>query len=156
MPGYKNHCPGAFSPFAIPISSPMAAEAEHSAAAQSCRGDPSPLHLRSCLSVRFIENTLIDLEVASPSFQRYFSHAKHQKIGGVGLQDCANCVFLYLPLKTSLKGWHTQWFYCENHEPSIPPFVGQFPEFEGSCTIEPAAAKMPEVLTLAKKVSKLK
>jgi hypothetical protein len=37
---------------------------------------------------------------------------------------------------------------------SLPSFVGQFPEFEGSWMKEPNAVKMLEVLTLAEKVSK--
>jgi hypothetical protein len=39
------------------------------------------------------------------------------------MQAHSNCNFLSLPLKASLEGWHTQWFYWENHEPSRPPFV---------------------------------
>jgi hypothetical protein len=39
-------------------------------------------------------------------------------MSGVGLQARPNRDFLNLPLKTSLKGWHHQWFYCENYEPS--------------------------------------
>jgi hypothetical protein len=53
-------------------------------------------------------------------------------IGGVGLQAHTNCDFLYLPLKTSLKGWSIQWFYCENHKTSLLPFIGWLPEFERS------------------------
>jgi hypothetical protein len=41
-------------------------------------------------------------------------------IGGVGLQTNPHAGFLDLPLKTSLRGWHRIWFYCENHEPSLP------------------------------------
>jgi hypothetical protein len=46
-----------------------------------------------------------------------------------------------------MKGWHTQWFYYKNHEPSLPPFIGRLLGFEGSWT---------EELIAAKKVSKLK
>jgi hypothetical protein len=49
---------------------------------------------------------------------------KRKVIGGVGLQTCPRSDFLDLPMKTSLKGWHKSWFYCENHEPSLLPFVG--------------------------------
>jgi hypothetical protein len=52
--------------------------------------------------------------------------------------------------------WHIQWFYCKNHELSLPPFVGWLPKFAGSWTKEPTIVEMLEVLTLAKKVSKLK
>jgi hypothetical protein len=77
-------------------------------------------------------------------------------IGGVGIQAQANQDFLALPLNTSLKGWHTQWFYCKNHKPKLPPFVGQLPKFNGSWTEELTGVEMPIVQALAKKVSKLK
>jgi hypothetical protein len=42
-------------------------------------------------------------------------------IGSVGLQTRPHSGFLHLPMKTSLKGWHKSWFYCENHEPDLSP-----------------------------------
>jgi hypothetical protein len=95
-------------------------------------------------------------------FKYYFvlkylsSAANRQVIGGIGIHDRANRDFLALLLKTSLKGYHTQWFYCENHKPSLTSFVGQLLKFEGSFIEEPTTTKMPVVLVLAKKVSKLK
>jgi hypothetical protein len=63
-------------------------------------------------------------------FLKYQSSAANRKvIGGVGLQTCPRTSFLDFPMKTSLRGWHGTWFYCENHEPSLPPFVGRLPEF---------------------------
>jgi hypothetical protein len=47
--------------------------------------------------------------------------ANHKVVGGVGLQTCPRAGFLDLPLKTSLRGWHGTWFYCENHDPSLHP-----------------------------------
>jgi hypothetical protein len=41
-------------------------------------------------------------------------------------------VFLDLPLKNSLRGWHRTWFYCENHEANLPSFVGRLPMFQGT------------------------
>jgi hypothetical protein len=81
---------------------------------------------------------------------------KHQVIGRVGLQAHANHNFLYLPLKASLEGWHTQWFYCGNHKSNLAPFVDWLREFEGSWIEEPTIAEMSQLLALAKKVSKLK
>jgi hypothetical protein len=52
------------------------------------------------------------------------SATNHKVIGGVGLQTRLRAGFLDLLMKTSLWGWHRIWFYCENHEPSLPPFVG--------------------------------
>jgi hypothetical protein len=95
-------------------------------------------------------------------FKYYFllkyqsSSANCQVIGGVSVQARTNRVFLALPLKTTLKGWHTQWFYCENHDPSLPPFVDNLPEFGGSWTEESTDAKMSDVVALAEKVSKFK
>jgi hypothetical protein len=48
-----------------------------------------------------------------------------------------------------------QWFYYENHEPKLQPFVVQLPEFDGSWTEELTGAEMPMVQALAEKVSKL-
>jgi hypothetical protein len=70
-----------------------------------------------------------------PLFKHYFflkyqsSDANRKVIGGVGLHTCSRVSFLELPLKNSLRGWHGTWFYCENHEPSLPSFVGRPPEF---------------------------
>jgi hypothetical protein len=95
-------------------------------------------------------------------FKHYFflkyqlSAAKPVVIGGVGLQARACRNFIYVPLKTSLRGWHNQWFYYRNHEPTLPPFVGQFPTFDGTWTEEPTALEASEVLALVDKVNRLK
>jgi hypothetical protein len=61
-------------------------------------------------------------------FLKYQPSAANRKVvgggGGVGLQTHPRAGFLDLPLKTSLWGWHETLFYCENHEPSLPFFVG--------------------------------
>jgi hypothetical protein len=95
-------------------------------------------------------------------FKHYFllkyqpSAANYQVVGGVGIQARANRDFLALPLKTSLKGWHTEWFYCENHKPSLPPFVGRFPEYDVSWAEEPTDAEELAVQALVDRVSDLK
>jgi hypothetical protein len=73
-----------------------------------------------------------------PLFKNYF-FLKHQPsasdlkvIGGVGLQTRPCSGFLELPMKSSLRGWHKTWFYCENHKPSLPAFVGRLPECQGT------------------------
>jgi hypothetical protein len=48
------------------------------------------------------------------------------------------------------------WFYYENHEPSLPPFVGQLSEFQGSWNEEPTPLKLPHVTALTKKINLLK
>jgi hypothetical protein len=77
-------------------------------------------------------------------FLKYQPSAANQKvIGGVGLQTCPRASFLDLSLKTSLRGWHRAWFYCENHEPSLAPFVGRLPEFQGTWSEEPTPLELP-------------
>jgi hypothetical protein len=89
-----------------------------------------------------------------PLFKDYFflkyqpSTDNWKVIGGVG--------FLNLPMKTSLKGWHKSWFYCENHEPSLPSFVGRLPKYNGNWVEEPTLVELPIITALANRVSDLK
>jgi hypothetical protein len=77
----------------------------------------------------------LDILPNFPLFQNYFflkyqpSIANRKVIGGVGLQTSPRAGFLGLPMNTSLWGWHRMWFYCENHKPSLPHFIGRLPEF---------------------------
>jgi hypothetical protein len=70
-----------------------------------------------------------------PLFKNYFflkyqsSAANRKVIRGVGLQTRPHVSFLDLLMWTYLRGWHGSWFYYENHEPNLPPFVGHFPKF---------------------------
>jgi hypothetical protein len=95
-------------------------------------------------------------------FKNYFflkyqpSDANRKVIGGVGLQTHPRTGFLDLLMKTSLRGWHVTWFYCENHEPNLPPFVGRLPEFQGSWSEEPTPLELPHVMALTNKVNFLK
>jgi hypothetical protein len=90
-------------------------------------------------------------------FLKYQPSATNRKvIGGVGLHTRSRAGFLDLPLKTSLQGWHGTWFYCENHESSLPPFVGQLPEFQGTWSEELTPLELPQVATLTNKVNLLK
>jgi hypothetical protein len=59
-------------------------------------------------------------------------------------------------MKTSLWEWHRTWFYCENHEPTLPPFVGRLPEFQGSWSEEPTPLELPNVTALTNNVNLLK
>jgi hypothetical protein len=73
-----------------------------------------------------------------PLFKNYFflkyqlSAINRKVIGGVGLQTHPRVGFLDLLMKTFLRGWHRTLFYYENHKPSLSPFVGRLPEFQGS------------------------
>jgi hypothetical protein len=91
------------------------------------------------------------------SFLKYQPSAtKRQVIGGIGIQAWAHQNFLDLPLKTSLKGWHTRWFYRENHEPSLPPFVSRLLEYDRLWVEEPTGAEIPVMQALANRVRELK
>jgi hypothetical protein len=95
-------------------------------------------------------------------FKDYFffkyqpSAANRKVIAGVGLQTYPHSGFLDLPLKTSLRGWYGTWFYCENHEPSLPPFIGQLPEFQVTWGEEPTPLELPIIAALANKINLLK
>jgi hypothetical protein len=97
-----------------------------------------------------------------PLFKSYFflkyqpNVANRKVIGGVGLQTRPRAGFLELPLKTFLRGRHKTWFYCENHEPNPPPFVGRLPEFCGIWSEEPTSLELPQVNALTDKVNLLK
>jgi hypothetical protein len=97
-----------------------------------------------------------------PLFKSYFflkyqpSATNRKVIGSVGLQTHPRAGFLDLPLKTSLRGWHRTWFYCENHGPSLPPFVSRLPEFQGTWSEEPTPLELPQVATLTNKINHLK
>jgi hypothetical protein len=80
-------------------------------------------------------------------FLKYQLSATNRKvIGGVGLETCPRAGFLDHPLKASLREWHGTWFYCENHEPSLPPFVSQLPKFQGTWSEEPTPLGSPMLL----------
>jgi hypothetical protein len=91
-------------------------------------------------------------------FLKYQPSASNRKvIGGVGLQTLPRAGFLYLPLKSSLRGWHGTWLYCENHEPCLPSFVERLPEFQGtSWSEESTPLETPQVVAQIDKVNLLK
>jgi hypothetical protein len=96
-----------------------------------------------------------------PLFKHYFlkyqlSTSNRKVIGGVGLQTCPRCGFLELPIKTSLWGWHMTWFCCENHEPSLPSFIGRLPEYQGTWGEEPTPVELPHIATLTNTINALK
>jgi hypothetical protein len=79
-------------------------------------------------------------------FRRYF-FLKYQSsvdirkvIGSVGIQTSPRSDFLDLSMKTSLVRCHKSWFYCENHEPSLPSFISQLPEYNRTWLEEPIVA----------------
>jgi hypothetical protein len=81
-------------------------------------------------------------------FKHYFflkyqpSAAKRQIIGGVSILTRQHRYFLNVPLKSFLKGWNKRWFYCKNHEPNLPPFVGRLPEYDATWVEEPVESEM--------------
>jgi hypothetical protein len=75
---------------------------------------------------------------------------------GVGLQTRPRVGFLDLPLKSSLRGWHETWFYCENHEACLPSFVSRLPKFQETWSEELTLLETPQVVALIDKVNLLK
>lgn len=65
-------------------------------------------------------------------FRRIFSLKAHPTkdnpyvVGGAGFQLCGTLRkdYFSLPLKTSNKGWHANWFYIFNPTPSLRDFIG--------------------------------
>jgi hypothetical protein len=53
-------------------------------------------------------------------------------------------------------GMHGTWFYCENHKPNLPPFIGRLPKFQGTWSEEPTPLELPQVAALTNKVNSLK
>jgi hypothetical protein len=84
------------------------------------------------------------------------SAANRKVIGGVGLQTHPRTGFLDLLMKTSLRRWHGMWFYCKNHEPNLPPFVGRLHEFQWSWCEQPTPLELPHVAALTNKINLLK
>jgi hypothetical protein len=59
-------------------------------------------------------------------------------------------------MKSSLRGWHKTWFYYENHEPILPSFVGQLPEYQGTWHEELSPSELSLVTALTNKINALK
>jgi hypothetical protein len=95
-------------------------------------------------------------------FKSYFllnyqpSTDKRKVISDVRLQMHPRSRFLDLPMKISLKGSHKSCFYCENHEPSLPPFIGRLFEFSGTWSKEPTPVELPIIANLGNRVNNLK
>jgi hypothetical protein len=76
------------------------------------------------------------------------SAANRKVIRGVGFQTHPHAGFLDFPMKT--------WFYCENQEPSLAPFVGRLPEYKGSWSEERTPLELLHVMALTNKINFLK
>src|SRR6266511_2318459 len=61
-----------------------------------------------------------------------------------------------LALKTSLKGWHSRWFYTTNPSPSLPAYVGLHPVVKPSWSSTPLNEEMKQVNALLKRLEECK
>ena len=61
------------------------------------------------------------------------SKAKPAIVGGAGFQLRSGAKYFQIPFKSSLKGWHSNWFYASNPASSLPSFTGQLPNSENPC-----------------------
>lgn len=79
-------------------------------------------------------------------------------VGGAGFQLRHGMApkYLEMPLNETNKGWHEQWFTCENIAPRLPPMSGKPPQWNPSWTKSPPAGDMDQVVELMQLISDLK
>ena len=83
-------------------------------------------------------------------FQFILKAYKNKVVGGAGLQlrGGRSQRYINLPLKTSLRGWHEEWFYISNPSPSLPPYDGHAPVVRESWSSLPSNEDMTQVSRL--------
>jgi hypothetical protein len=84
---------------------------------------------------------------------------QHQLVGGASLEmRCGRkMVYLDIPLKDSIKGWHLEWFIVENHGKSLSPQSGRQPDVCAPSWIEsPIDLEITEAKVLLAKIYLLK
>src|SRR5438128_12062021 len=59
-------------------------------------------------------------------------------------------------MKTSLKGWHSKWFYITNPKPSLPSYVGRRPIVKGSWSSLPEGKELKQAVLLLEKLAAYK
>ena len=59
-------------------------------------------------------------------------------------------------MKTSLKGWHSKWFYIANPKPSLPSYVGRQPVVKGSWSSLPQGKELKQAVLLLEKLATYK
>ena len=79
-------------------------------------------------------------------------------VGGAALQlhQGRSTKYVGLALKTSLKGWHSRWFYTFNPNPSLPAYVGLRPVVKSSWSSTPLDEEMKQVNALLKRLEECK
>ncbi len=79
-------------------------------------------------------------------------------VGGAALQlhQGRSAKYVGLALKTSLKGWHSRWFYTTNPSPSLPAYVGLRPVVKPSWSSTPSDEEMKQVNALLKRLEECK
>ncbi|CAN6363121.1 unnamed protein product [Urochloa humidicola] len=94
----------------------------------------------------------------------YFSIKAHPSkrcpnvAGGAGIQFCEGrrAEYLFVPSPDANKGWHNEWFYIANHEPSISNDIDHRPSKRLAWIEEPMERNMSEVRELIQLIAKLK
>ena len=58
------------------------------------------------------------------------AEGQHQLVGGASLElrQGKKIESLDIPLKDNIKGWRLEWFTMENHNKSLPPRSGRYPD----------------------------
>src|SRR6266540_4023591 len=79
-------------------------------------------------------------------------------VGGASLQlhSGKSAQYIGLPIKISLKGWHSKWFYISNLRPSLPSYVGRRPIVKESWSSLPEGEELKQVVLLLEKLAAYK
>nr|AAN08654.1 putative retrotransposon protein [Oryza sativa Japonica Group]AAP53355.1 retrotransposon protein, putative, Ty3-gypsy subclass [Oryza sativa Japonica Group] len=79
-------------------------------------------------------------------------------VGGAGFQlrGTLSQKYFSMPFKTSNKGWHANWFYVQNLEPTLPEYSCLPPTYQDTWNSLPMGDEAAQALTLLNRMLKLK
>src|SRR6266540_6320598 len=79
-------------------------------------------------------------------------------VGGASIQlrHSRAAKYISLPLRDSLKGWHSRWFYISKPNPALPAYIWRPPALEVSWGSFPREAEMKNVRILLERLEAVK
>nr|ABF93728.1 retrotransposon protein, putative, unclassified [Oryza sativa Japonica Group] len=79
-------------------------------------------------------------------------------VGGAGFQlrGTLSQKYFSMPFKTSNKGWHVNWFYCQNPEPALPEYSCLPPVYQDTWNSLPTGDEAAQAVELMERMIKLK
>ncbi|KAK3160947.1 hypothetical protein QOZ80_1BG0068990 [Eleusine coracana subsp. coracana] len=77
-------------------------------------------------------------------------------IGGAGFQLRNKSKYIEVPLRSTNKGWHTDWFYHGNHAPSLSEFAAEVPVPRPEWSAKASPNKKSQVDKILEKIANLK